>query len=179
MKVADGGLGPSLELNGTGEEEGYLRWRDWHTDYENGQKVCYVHQIVVYADGADPYKVWSDGDYEVNHTGDVLEDVEDAHKVKELNSPENLELVSHTDHFVYHVDGKDRDRHTPVQRRRYDAIREIIEDHSNGQGAPLEVVEERAVDALGEDREQISHDLDKMLRRGDVYEPRTDRLRTT
>lgn len=93
MKVADGPV--SLYLNGTGSDEGYLRWRDYHRSYPNGEKSVYVHQLVAIANGADPWKVFSDGEYETHHkTG-----------IKELNAGWNLTVVPHWKHFDTHVNG--------------------------------------------------------------------------
>lgn len=88
MKVADGYV--SLELVRTGDSEddpgkSYLRWRD----RSNGtQDTVYVHQLSAIAAGYDPYKVFSNGEYETHHKDDLPEN----------NARENLELLRKEDH---------------------------------------------------------------------------------
>lgn len=184
MKVADGPV--TLEINGHGEDEGYLRWRDYHHSYPSGQRVVYVHQLSKIADGADPEKVFSNGAYEVNHTGDVVEiegrdEVGDGHRVKELNGWDNLELVSHVAHWNHHVNGQETEPadadDDPAQHARRGLLVESIRALENGEGAPVDRVIDMAVEANGADRETIEHDLEEMRLKGEVYEPATGRLR--
>jgi len=57
---------------------------------QNPDKVA-IHQLVAIADGADPYKVFSD-DWHVHHKDSV----------KSMNSRENLELLSASEHIKEH-----------------------------------------------------------------------------
>ncbi|WP_439027803.1 LAGLIDADG family homing endonuclease [Haloarchaeobius sp. DT45] len=55
-------------------------------------------------------------------------------------------------------------------------ISDIEEDYD--EGAPVEVVLERA-DEIGMDQSKAEHEIEKLKQKGEVYEPRTDHLRTT
>lgn len=78
MKISDGPV--SLE-----QERGWLRWRGQHC---GETKVVYVHQLVQIAHGADPAKIFSNGEWNVHHDNEVRYD----------NRPDNLELLSAEDH---------------------------------------------------------------------------------
>lgn len=91
MKIADGPV--TLERNGHGKRKGYVRWRDYHHSYSSGQAVCYVHQLVAIAAGAEPEKVFSDGEYVTHH---IAED-------PALNYEENLMLVDTETHTRHHL----------------------------------------------------------------------------
>ena len=54
-------------------------------------------------------------------------------------------------------------------------INELEEEYEDG--APIEEVYERA-DAVGMDRDKAEHEIEKLRRQGDIYEPTTDHLRT-
>jgi replicative DNA helicase Mcm len=66
-----------------------------------------------------------------------------------------------------------------VQRERIKAVKnfisEVEEEHENG--APIDVLIERR-DELDLSSSQIEHEIEKLRRQGDVYEPQTDHLRT-
>ncbi|MCT9094664.1 minichromosome maintenance protein MCM [Haloarchaeobius sp. HME9146] len=55
-------------------------------------------------------------------------------------------------------------------------ISDIEEDYD--EGAPVDVVLERA-DEIGMDQSKAEHEIEKLKQKGEVYEPRTDHLRTT
>ncbi|WP_435360170.1 LAGLIDADG family homing endonuclease [Haloarchaeobius sp. DFWS5] len=55
-------------------------------------------------------------------------------------------------------------------------IGDIEEDYDDG--APVDVVMERA-DEIGMDHSKAEHEIEKLKQKGEVYEPRTDHLRTT
>lgn len=61
-------------------------------DYE--LKTVSVHQLIAIANGADPYKVFSDGDYHVHH--------KNGHGLD--NRPGNLEFLSAKEHKHKHMD---------------------------------------------------------------------------
>lgn len=75
-KVSDGAV--RLE-----QCRGHLRWRDDATG-----RVVHVHQLAVIAQGADPARVFSDGDWHVHHGNNVRYD----------NRPSNLSLVLPDEH---------------------------------------------------------------------------------
>ncbi|RNJ27333.1 LAGLIDADG family homing endonuclease [Halosegnis longus] len=54
-------------------------------------------------------------------------------------------------------------------------INELEEEYEDG--APIEEVYEKA-DAVGMDRDKAEHEIEKLRRQGDIYEPTTDHLRT-
>ncbi len=66
------------------------------------------------------------------------------------------------------------------QRDRIQNIRGIINDIEDeyDEGAPIDVVVERA-EEVGIDESKAEHEIEKLKQRGEVYEPRTDHLRTT
>ncbi|WP_408959415.1 hypothetical protein [Natrinema sp. 74] len=82
------------------------------------------------------------------------------------------------------TDGGDTDGNSPsidadVQRDRVMELKDIIEtvEDKHEDGAPVDGVQERAVDAgLSEDK--FGHELAKLKKQGEVYEPSEDRLRT-
>ena len=67
-----------------------------------------------------------------------------------------------------------------TQRDRIQNIRGIIADIEDeyDEGAPIDVVVERA-EEVGIDESKAEHEIEKLKQRGEVYEPRTDHLRTT
>jgi replicative DNA helicase Mcm len=66
------------------------------------------------------------------------------------------------------------------QRDRIKSIKNLIADIESeyDEGAPVEVIIERAEEA-GMDVDTAKHEIDKLKQKGEVYEPRTDHLRTT
>ncbi|WP_449404939.1 LAGLIDADG family homing endonuclease [Halorhabdus tiamatea] len=66
------------------------------------------------------------------------------------------------------------------QRDRIKNIRGIIADieEEYDEGAPVDVVIERA-EEVGMDASKAEHEIEKLKQQGEVYEPRTDHLRTT
>jgi len=57
-----------------------------------------VHQLVAIADGADPYKVFSNGEYECHHKNRIPWD----------NRPENIELLDGIEHDELHAAERER-----------------------------------------------------------------------
>jgi len=66
------------------------------------------------------------------------------------------------------------------QRDRIQSLKGIIDDIESqyDEGAPVDVVVERA-EELGIDEARAEHEIDQLKQKGEVYEPRTDHLRTT
>ncbi|WP_267641120.1 hypothetical protein [Haloarchaeobius amylolyticus] len=66
------------------------------------------------------------------------------------------------------------------QRDRIKNLKQLISDieEDYDEGAPVDVVLERA-DEIGMDRSKAEHEIEKLKQKGEVYEPRTDHLRTT
>ena len=58
-----------------------------------------------------------------------------------------------------------------------DLIREMEEFHDDG--APVEKIIDMGSMQFGEDESDIEREIEKLRRQGEVYEPMTDRLRTT
>ena len=66
------------------------------------------------------------------------------------------------------------------QRDRIKNLKQLIGDieEEYDEGAPVDVVMERA-DEIGMDHSKTEHEIEKLKQKGEVYEPRTDHLRTT
>lgn len=71
------------------DQYGYERWKSKHN--QRSYRVG-VHQLVAIADGAEPYKVFSAGEYNVHHKNGVPWD----------NRPENVELLTKSEHGKHH-----------------------------------------------------------------------------
>lgn len=95
MKIRDGPV--SLEINGVGENEGYERWRDYHG---GEQFVVYVHQLTAIAEGANPYDVFSNGQFEVHH---VELEWAGGKPVYDFNAGDYLKVIDHGEHYRTHV----------------------------------------------------------------------------
>jgi replicative DNA helicase Mcm len=67
-----------------------------------------------------------------------------------------------------------------TQRDRIQSIKTLISEVQDEyeEGAPVEVVMDRATDA-GMDQSKVDHEIEKLKQRGEIYEPSTDHLRTT
>jgi replicative DNA helicase Mcm len=67
-----------------------------------------------------------------------------------------------------------------TQRDRIQNIKGIINDIESeyDEGAPIDVVVERA-EEVGVDQSKAEHEIEQLKQKGEVYEPRTDHLRTT
>jgi replicative DNA helicase Mcm len=66
-----------------------------------------------------------------------------------------------------------------TQRDRIKNIKTLISEIESeyDEGAPIETVLDRA-EEMGMERSQAEHEIEKLRRQGDVYEPKTDHLRT-
>lgn len=73
--------------------DGYERWRA--TDPDGTRRAVYVHQLTAIAHGADPHRVFSDGEFQVHHRD----------RVRWNNGPDNLELVHTVEHGYRHHGG--------------------------------------------------------------------------
>ncbi|WP_435348153.1 LAGLIDADG family homing endonuclease [Haloarchaeobius sp. HRN-SO-5] len=67
-----------------------------------------------------------------------------------------------------------------TQRDRIKNLKQLIGDIEDDydEGAPVDVVLDRA-DEIGMDPSKAEHEIEKLKQKGEVYEPRTDHLRTT
>lgn len=68
-----------------------------------------------------------------------------------------------------------------VPRDAQKTVREIVEDIETqfDDGAPIEQVLEQGEDMLEIGRGKVEHELEKLKKQGEVYEPTADHLRTT
>ena len=67
-------------------------------DGEREHSYCYVHQLLAIAEGADPYKVFSNGEWQVHH----------KNRIKWDNRPENIEFTTREKHRSEHVKNRER-----------------------------------------------------------------------
>jgi replicative DNA helicase Mcm len=67
-----------------------------------------------------------------------------------------------------------------TQRDRIKSLKALISDIEDeyDEGAPVDVVVERAEEA-GMEATKAEHEIEQLKQKGEVYEPRTDHLRTT
>lgn len=72
------------------DSDGYKRFK---SSVNRVEKTVGVHQLVLIAHGADPYKVFSMGEYHTHHKNGRPWD----------NRPDNLELLHNTDHINEHL----------------------------------------------------------------------------
>ena len=70
--------------------DGYERFK---SSVRGDEKSVAVHQLVIIAEGADPEKVFSGGQYHVHHKSGHTRD----------NRPENLELLEREEHIEKHL----------------------------------------------------------------------------
>lgn len=71
--------------------DGYRRWRSWEPT-EGRERYVYVHQLLAIAEGADPSRVFSGGEWAVHHRNGLKWD----------NRPANLELREGDRHIAEH-----------------------------------------------------------------------------
>lgn len=65
---------------------------------DNERDAVFIHQLVAIANGADPHKVFSNGEYQCHHKNGFRFD----------NRPENVELLSGEDHADEHWPDRER-----------------------------------------------------------------------
>lgn len=69
-------------------EEGYERWVD-----PIAKRTVGVHQLVAISEGADPSKIFSNGEWQVHH----------KNKIGWFNIPSNLEVLKSAEHMSIHA----------------------------------------------------------------------------
>jgi transcriptional regulator with XRE-family HTH domain len=74
----------------TYDTNGYAQWK-------TGGKTVRVHQLLAIAEGYEPGKVFSNGEYEIHHQNGVKWD----------NRPDNIELLTASDHMAQHHEAGD------------------------------------------------------------------------
>lgn len=79
----------------TSLERGYTRVS---SKLDGEKSHAFVHQLTAIANGADPHKVFSEGDYQCHHVNGVKWD----------NRPANIELLSRGDHDSLHATERER-----------------------------------------------------------------------
>ncbi|MFC5368509.1 LAGLIDADG family homing endonuclease [Salinirubrum litoreum] len=106
-------------------------------------------------------------------------EIEDAERVIEIvrSCLQDIGVDPETGQFDADVVETGRSK---TQRDRVKNIRQLINDIEGEyeQGAPVEEVLERAED-VGMDRSKAEHEIEKLRRQGEVYEPSSGHLRTT
>jgi len=88
--------GPRAPASLITRKRGYERWQDGPR--ESNRSVM-VHQLLAIAEGADPAKIFSNGDYHVHHKNNIPWD----------NRPENIELLEAGEHQDVHARGEHLD----------------------------------------------------------------------
>lgn len=88
-------------------KDGYERWRSWNS--EDGDRYCYVHQLLAIAHGGDPRAIFSDGQIHVHHRDSIKWD----------NRNENIEL-------------KDRGEHTREHNKKRGKVIKTVEGRQGG-----------------------------------------------
>jgi len=74
-------------------------YENWLADVDGTTKTVAVHQLLAIAEGEDPSKVFSDGEYQIHHKNEIPWD----------NRAENIELVTRQEHADRHPErGYDR-----------------------------------------------------------------------
>ncbi|PSQ33989.1 hypothetical protein BRD11_04515 [Halobacteriales archaeon SW_12_69_24] len=104
---------------------------------------------------------------------------EDAHRVIDIvrNQMENIGVDPETGEFDADVVEAGTSK---SQRDRIKNLKHLIDDLEDeyDEGAPVDVVVERA-EEVGMETSKAEHEIEKLKQKGEVYEPRTDHLRTT
>ena len=70
----------------------------WVVDGKREYRSVYVHQLLAIAEGADPHKVFSNGEWQVHHKNGIRWD----------NRPENIEFTDRKEHRRIHTIGRER-----------------------------------------------------------------------
>jgi intein/homing endonuclease len=104
---------------------------------------------------------------------------EDAHRVIDIvrNQMEDIGVDPETGEFDADVVEAGTSK---SQRDRIKNLKHLIDDLEDeyDEGAPVDVVVERA-EEVGMETSKAEHEIEKLKQKGEVYEPRTDHLRTT
>lgn len=77
---------------------GYPSWSGYKD--KDGFSTVYVHQLLAIAKGADPFQIFSSGDYQIHHKNGVKWD----------NRPENIDVVTDKEHADKHTENIEKAR---------------------------------------------------------------------
>ena len=98
--IRDQKIGITNEKGEFGDLPGGYRkvMNSWLVEGGREYRSVYVHQLLAIAEGADPYKVFSNGKWQVHH----------KNRIKWDNRPENIEFTTREKHRSEHVMNRER-----------------------------------------------------------------------